>query len=738
MRSLLNRIKIYSLKEKILSVFNDLASPWLLFPLGAAFLFSVNRYRGLVSDATLYLVQLAHYWFPERFVGDISFAYGSQDMLNLFSPVYGLFVRLLGAEVGSLALVLFFQAVFAISITYLILQFSKLYLKEWMAVPVLLFYLGFYAYGMPGTMNSFVRLIEGLAISRLAAIATGVSGLAFLVARKKWLTLMMFLVSMSMHPLIGGWGVPLWLMFYYPKSQKPIIIASFFFPITIFINHAPFSSFSKSWGDIQHIPALMFPDMEDFSRYFCLISYYFFVVKKLSTNDVLVSFSKVISFLLVIALYWWCWGGFAGHVFLYQVQTFRIEWICQIMSFPLFVNLTYNRIREYEKMGSVSTYDMALVLSGLSLFLPGHIWELSAIATLFLLHKSRPVTARIAQILFVFISLYSVFYQVCFRLFMEGAPIPFLRHFLDASAVSESLVLIEIFISVSLVPYMWKKKKYLCCAALVLFFIFPSMLLIPLVVCIAWFAPTVNKKTLTILSIVAVVEGIVNWSIRINYIPLPSPFFRVLSLWSIGLFLLLASCLIPFRKKILAISCGIIYTTICIFLALESWDGRSSIARIEEKQIDEFVNEPLFPEVKNQGRILYYVSKGKVSFPGLQFLNGRYFDENSLTGAIFFKQQFYEGNRRRNMLYNKKAVGPIDDGANYESFVFNVLSNRDSLIDRTNFLCSSNEISYLITDYDDLPYEKKNTRHLKVFDMDVFLYKCFFIEEFKNAKKTVL
>ncbi len=79
-----------------------LSNPVLLFILGIPFFFAFNHYRGIVIDGELYLLQAIYRKFPQRFIDDVSFAYGNQDSFTLFTPLYDAFIRWGGVDSGSL------------------------------------------------------------------------------------------------------------------------------------------------------------------------------------------------------------------------------------------------------------------------------------------------------------------------------------------------------------------------------------------------------------------------------------------------------------------------------------------------------------------------------------------------------------------------------------------------------------------------------------------------------------
>ena len=696
---------------------------WLIFFVGLAFFFTVNHYRGIVIDGPLYLLQVIHSWYPERFVNDVSFAYGNQDSFSLFSPLYGLFIKCFGVAFGSLLTCFLFQFIWGFSFLFLIKIFAEKYLQKWMALPLSLFCMGIYAYGMPNAETDFLMLVEGCAISRLGSVSLGVLGLAFLANQNKKSSLIFFVLGSLMHPLMAGWGFPLWFLVYYPKTRLTIVTASLLLPLTMFFDKVPFAQYPDGW---LVKPLYFRPSFDDFFRFLCYGLIFGGLVKKSIQDTFFCRLSVSLSIVLAIAFYWWCWGGFGEHIFLYQVQTFRVEWICQVLALPTLTILCYNVYRTKHVEKNWNTHDLSLLCFLVAVLLPVQLIEIVILGFILLVRKEKKLPLYTCPVSVLLVTLDALLRRTYFNLYMEGMRLPMWKSYGEAARVCDSVLLLAIVIALVAGIYLATKKRYALSMLFFVFCTFPAMLLLPLVLSLVWLKPSLKKWQSGILLFFALLEGVSSATGRTCLIPLPSPFYFVLILWVAFLLCVFAGCVclkkIPnsMMKYIPLFLMGVV----CIVLAVFRWDLRPEEMKLSEKQMDEFVASPLFPQASNQGKILYAIGGFNAALPRLQFLNGGYFDENSLVGGMFIEKQYREGNARRNKLYYKKEQDDITDDALYRIFVNDVMMKRDSLMDRVYFLCENDDVDFLVSDMENLPLKLENLRYLKEVKKNVFLYSC--------------
>lgn len=693
----------------------------ILFLVGTTFFFAMNHYRGIVIDGPLYLLQVIHSWHPERFTNDVSFMYGNQDSFSLFSPLYGFFIKCFGASEGSKYLCLILQLTWATSMIFFIKVLAERYVKRDIALPLVILFFGVYASGMPNTQQNFLFFVDSYAVSRLASVSFAIGGLAFLLNHQKYWALGFFLLGSLMHPLMAGWCLAVWMFRYFPNLNKVVVVASLLLPFSIFIGKNGFAQYPEGWLDK---PLYFAPSIDDIVRFLGYISFFALTAKKMVVDNNLKIILKAVALIVSIALYWWCWAGFGQHILLYQVQTFRIEWLCLIFALPLFVVIAFNRYQIYRDNGYFTTHDFALVCLGFNVFLPGHmVWTFIAGVVLFIRKESR-LTLQRFQWMLILSSISTLLYQSYLNFYMLGANVPLIRKYLNACRIADSLVISNIILCAVSAIYLLKSKRVVLGLMFAAYCIFPILQLLPLAACFIWIKNFESrKKFLSASVIVALAEGLSSVGARITTIPLPKVFLSIFIVWILFAGSLVLMNLLKKRGLVSKIPL-IIFSAACLVYAGYHWDERSIPQKNSELQIDTFVYNPVFPQIINPGKVLYYVKGYNEAFPRMQFLNGGYYDENSLTGALFYEGQYREGNRRRNLLYRKVDDGTHSDYAEYRMFVGSILSNRDSLIDRFSYLCDMNEIEYLVTDMIDAPFCKMDSLYLSVLEKDIALYSC--------------
>lgn len=694
--------------------------PVFLFLLAIPFFFAVNRYNGIIIDGPLYVLQVINSMFPERFVGDIAFAYGNQDSFSLFTPLYRFFILQFGVEAGSRILCFLLQMGFAFAWALCIKVFWERHGDKKLLTSVALCFLcmGVYAFGMPLAQTEFLRFVESYAVSRLASVLFGILGIAFLLKDCKIKSLLFFLLGALMHPLMAGWGLPLWLFVYFPVTLKPVVVLSFLLPFSAFIGKGVLNFYPEGW---LTRPFNFAPSYDDIAQFVIYSAFFGIFVRRMVLDDFLKKFAQAVAVVVGIAVYWWIWGGLAHHVFLYQVQCFRIEWICQVITLPLFVLLAYSRYKLYRISKNITTYDFALAMFALALFLPMHLIEFAVLGLVLVLRKERPLPLPLLQIVFLFTSLIALCYQTYLQMYLEGLPLIMFRNLSDAYRIADSLVLAEGILSATIAVYMFYRKRIELSIALVVFCILPSLQLLPLFVSFAWISPKIKRSYFVLLCLVAIAEGALNGGGRLTLMPIPGPFVLVLILWGVFAF-----CIIAQRKFKLSIAPILFFIITCLLVAFCRWDARPEEMVVSEKQMDSFVKFDIFehhPEINDRGKVFYYVKGFAVAMPRLQFLNGGYYDDNSLTGAVFFEKQYREGNRRRNNLLLKNDDGELSDYAQYRNFAGSFLSQRDSLLDRVSDLCGKGEITHVVSDCD-LPNVVLDSIPLDVMQKKAYLYSC--------------
>ena len=156
----------------------------------------VGRYKGIIHDAVVYLLQAAARLLPDPLAGDVFLRYQSQDSFTLFPGLYALVVQHLGADraaatLTSICLACWFALGWAISRR---LQNSKLAL---LSLALLLFLPGYY-----GAKEVF-RYAEPFLTARLVAEVVALAALLSLLRSKRLLAIGLILLALLIHPLMA-------------------------------------------------------------------------------------------------------------------------------------------------------------------------------------------------------------------------------------------------------------------------------------------------------------------------------------------------------------------------------------------------------------------------------------------------------------------------------------------------------------------------------------------------------
>ena len=132
-----------------------------------------------------------------------------------------------------------------------------------------------------------------------------------------------------------------------------------------------------------------------------------------------------------------------------------------------------------------------------------------------------------------------------------------------------------------------------------------------------------------------------------------------------------------------------------VIFACAHYDTRSEELVLAEHEMDDYIKETIFPQIKDRGRILFYVDGSLRYDPRTQFLTGGYFDNLTHIGEPLFKEQFYSARKRDNYLFFKENLDSIVPRRTFIEFVKNKMVNADTLLDRTLFLCKKKRLVIL-------------------------------------------
>ena len=710
-------------KEFFDSAIALLKNKWLPFVLGIPLFFCLHHYEGIVNDARLYLLQVIHGWFPERFVNDPPFMFGNQDAYGLFTPFYALIIKNFSIESGTFYFTLFGQFLWIVAGFYFIHQFVKRFgIRLWFT-PLMLLFIVYSGFKMPNTNTFFFGFIENFNCSRLFSIGFAILGIGFCLAQKKFIGLSLFLFGTLVHPLTAGWCLPLWLFFYYPKTKYPIIILSFIFPLTFLFHRGPFDIYPLDWGNCTHNHDITFQMVW---RMFLGVFFFGVVVKKYTFNQSLLKLTNALFFVLLIGLYWSLTGGIGKHILIYQFQTWRIEWLFFIFFLPVYFLLFVDkRFRKQQ----FNTRKLAFYLLGYVVFMPNSNILILLLAIGLLCPSPRKIGANFILVIIATISLVSTGLQELILLVLQDA----LNIKIDVSCLYNEVdnLLFAQFIMIICVCLRWlNSRRYrLCCSLLlfVFFILFPQYQLMPIfAVFVAFFIEKkISIKFLVPVLILCVWDCTFNTEFRnaklLNYFPwqvretLQQAFLLIVAFIA---YFIVAN--ISWKMRTLPlIACALIL----VIWGLDGYDARKTTRIVAEKDMEKFKSEMIFSQIKNRGKMFYYVLGEYVSQPRLQFLSGAYFDESSYIGQALYKQQFETTRKRDNLIFFKKEEEYIASKKDYENFVKATLANKDSLLDRVTFLCSINEISHLVSNLRLSELERLDLYQVNESEI-VYLYGC--------------
>lgn len=720
-----------------------LKNKWLPFVLGIPLFFCLHRYEGIVIDAVLYLLQVIYSISPERFINDPPFMFGNQDSLGFFTPLYKLFLDFFSIADGTKYACFFFQLIWITSLIYLVKKIGILFKNRLWILPITIIFIGMCADKMPHFRMLFVNFVENYNCSRLLSVAFGIAGLALLFSKRKWFSLAVFLVGTFIHPLSAGWGIPVWFWVYYPKTKYAIIFFSALIPLS-FLLHT--GSFDVLPDDYLKRPLLYAPKIWDVFRIlvYCVFLY-FFVPRK--TSGFLVHISRAISLILLISCYWNLWGSFGKHFLLYQLQTWRAEWLAWAVITPFYFNILFGEVRKRKNlflfMQSRSCFVLEMFF--LALFIPLNIPFFLVVAiivesNIIRLHLKKIIEKYIRKsngktyiyLLASILVLWSVFsgvYADAVLLALDGSvtAIFLSGDFQVADSLIRSNTMVCLLLSTFFAVYSFFQKRWLSVACFFAYVFFPFLFLLPILGLVPLFLDykKSNVKFLFIsIFLIGVVDGLLATDLRCQFFfDVFSISFKPVLFWWGYVFLLLMlwiSVKREFLKKMLFLFLLLPLAS----YALCFWDGRSIEKKHAEESLEFFKNETIFSYVKDRGRMFYYVTGNLVDMPRLQFLTGAYLSYNTHMGEIFFKEQFFEAQKRDNYLFYKDQKCKAHEKSEYRTFVTTILSNRDSLVDRINYLCRANEISYLVSNLKGLPYYVHDSMYVDSIERGLFLYQC--------------
>lgn len=690
----------------------------LVYLFGIVFFFAFSHYSGYVLDAALYLLQAVNYLHPERFVNDVPFMFGNQDSFSIYSPVVANFFGLFNVDFGGRLLTLCLQFFWGVGAICFIEKWCDYFdCRKW-SLPVFVVFLLAMMTKRYGCGAWTFPIVEPILMARFFSEIFAFFALAFIFHKNKYISLLFFVGSALIHPLMCGWGLPLWLFFHYPRTRIPIAVVSLLFPLTAFLHIGKFDFYPNDW---LVKPYSLAPDWKDFLVYSGYLLFWMTMYRQL--NDSKVSkFSISMFAVLSIAFYFQYVGAFAGHIFLYQVQPYRVQWMCAVAVVPTFAFFIKENFVE-QSNNTLKIY--ACVALGLCTIAQIN-WLVVLITLSGIIYSSigkREVAGldfRWKRLLFYVGFVVSVS-SVCIENFVEMG----LQQAVGSSYwaiklmnVPEYIAPIKSVFLLALTMICVIERKWWFSVAIALSFCNSKFQILPIASILLYLTPDFRSS---------IKQIVIAATIALSFAEILEPLEKS-ALWSVCFIAALfpiSYLVVRFLKTGNTVKWTVwVITFLTVFVAwdIHSWDAREDFEALNERQMESFLNEPIFPQVKDRGKLLFVVDNEGPLQSRFNFLTGAYGDASIYVGDIFYKEQYLESNRRRIALLTGDTKPVSLEG--YENKVHLVYTNLDTLHKRVRYLCSIGDITHLATDYSNMNFVKVDSSYLDVKRKFVYLYQC--------------
>lgn len=711
----------------IKAVINAMKQNATLYALCLAFFFSLIHYKGYDFDAALYLLQVMNYLQPERFVNDVPFMFGNQDSFSLFSPIIAVVFKILGVNVGGIVATLFLQVALGLAVITLVYKWCKSVNAVSWALPVTILMFALLANKEYGPAGFYLPMFEPVLVARLASEVLVVMGLAFLLSRNRYISLALFVLAALMHPLMGGWALPLWLFIHFPKFRMPVIVLAFLAPLSGFLHIGRFDFYPDDWN-----PIFFRPEWGDALLYSGLLLFWVAMYRHFKEG----TFAKFSLSLFWVSLIGFCLqfaGSYMEHILLFQVQPFRVQWLCTIPVIPVFAIYVRDCLINCEKL---NLRDYAGFVLGLCAVAECQ-WSVLLFACLVLVFSSignRNVVelpALWVKVLFIFgfvfllaNSAFCNFVQLSIEQGIGNTNMAVSWMYIPSylSVVEKILLVVFTLICVS-------QKKYGYALIFAVAFGCGSLKILPIVALLLCLLPNLSSS---------IKKGLLAFSISFSFFELLSSLYKSNSTEMLPLENAAVACILLF-VVLFAVSCWVMVlkkdahsrNALVPFLVLVvslsawdiyRWDSRNEFVALSEKQMDVFFETPIFPQVKDRGKLLFTVDYETPIQSRMNFLTGAYADESIYVGEVFYKEQFMESNRRRSALLTGSPQ--MVHLGEFKKKIYKVYTNPDTLLARVHYLCGAGEITHFATDYANMPLPKQDSVYLDVKQKKVWLYGC--------------
>lgn len=732
-KSLLSANKAGGMRAPLAVSVTLLKNKLLPFVLGLPLFFCLHHYAGIVFDARLYLLQVVHNIHPERFLNDPPFMFGNQDSYGLFSLFYGAILKAFPIDKSAFILTFLGQGLWILACFFLFYQFTKrMGFRLWYS-PLILLFIIYSGKDMPNDHVFFWAFVEQFNVSRFFSLTIAILGLGLLIANRKQTSLAFFLFGTAIHPLTAGWCLPLWLFFYYPKTRIPIAIISMLFPITFLLHKGPFDVYPVDWGNCTHDHPITFVMLWREA-----VACFFFgvFIPKFTNNKKLLTFAKAVFGVLLAGFYWSATGGIAKHILIYQVQTWRVEWLFFVLAFPFFAYIVYEQIQLFRHGKTVcfTTSHASLLMMGYAIFTPApqNIAFIGAVCLLFI--RTRQWNLRSSLLSVSFLCIISAGIHELIKISLAGLIKFSLINFQDLFEETNNLLHLQNLLIIGIVVFCTyhiafhktsRRKMWFIPLFLLIYLICPQFQLLPVAVTFLFFyrEKTINVKFLIPLLLLCLLDSFFNTDFRPSKILAgflgkgkDSLIYVIPVLSWISLFFLNIS---KISRRLIILSSVLVLSIIAVI----GYDERTSSVKLSEYRLNFFKDETIFPNIQNRGKMFYYVLGDYTDESRTQFLTGSYFSETTPIGEALFQGQFEEERKRLNYIFFKEQRGFIAKRNQWRQFVKDSLSHKSLLFDRVNYLCSIDEITHFVSNLRFQGLDKQDSYKMSDYET-IYLYGC--------------
>lgn len=662
-----------------------LKNKWFVYIAGLTFFFTLFRYYGYFEDAGRYLLQVVHFLYPERFVDDVPFMYGNQDNFTVFSPLLVVFFKVLGVNYGGVVAVLLLELFWGVSAITLFVRWTGRWGQPAWALPAFVACLVVLTNKVYGCANYF-PVIDHILVARFASQGFVLLGLAFLWFRNRCVSLVMFLLAFALHPLMGGWGIPLWVLFHFPKFRWPLTVVVLLVPFSGFLRLGRLDFFSEDWFGSR----LPFTPTGEDALVFSGILVFWWGAWKFCKNLEVSRFAAVIFWLCLVGIYWQYAGIGLRHQLLAQAQPYRVLWLTFVPMVPVATLCLWDYFRDF---------------SALSRWLECHVnlvRALFGVALAFLVMSE--FLGNMVQL-----ALEQNIGRVDMALYLMDLP--------------ARLVPFRKIVMVVLAVICLAERRFWLAIAFGLPLFNGCLTILPMMAIVFFLIPSIKGRLKHLLVAFALVISFTEYLSALQLSPLLGSGLQS-SAFLVLLFVLVLWAICwgaSSRQGALRIPLVIMIVSFAIWDAIK-WDVRDELRILDERQMDAFFDKPIFPQVRERGRILFVENGESPLQSRFKFLTGTYADETINIGDLFYRGHFLDARFRKNALLLGDTV--LGNWGNYTERIAELYADSDTLLSRVNYLCRVGEISHFVSDYGNMPLPRQDSVYLDVKQKFVWLYGC--------------